>query len=299
MSDFEVSLLGRFQPQTILNEDIHRKKLTLLGTMADDDDDSGGHAILELEKTAFHGVFPSELFATFDKAIESISLLHHNDIWYSFREERVGLKIDLTYPASPIDISKKTAQRMALVSETFDMYNHLVLPWITSHPIERNHWIRNILEGRSEIESIVFQDDDMVILPDSKWDRVSVENLYLLVIFKDEKLHSLRDFTWMHLPLLQSAQANLARILQASYRISRADCRAYFHYLPTFYWAHMHVHRVSASKSPGNFAVGQAFLLEDVIDNIKNFHANYYQQKTMHYYLGQNHPLYAALKSEE
>ncbi len=66
----------------------------------------------------------------------------------------------------------------------------------------------NILEGRSEVERIVCNDEDpetgFVLLPDLKWDQKEVENLYMLAIVRKRGLLSLRELNATHLPLLRN-----------------------------------------------------------------------------------------------
>lgn len=67
-------------------------------------------------------------------------------------------------------------------------------------------WVYNILEHKTEVDRIVYEDEDpetgFVLLPDLKWDGKQVENLYLLALIHPHGIKSLRDLTGEHLPLL-------------------------------------------------------------------------------------------------
>ena len=43
------------------------------------------------------------------------------------------------------------------------------------------------------------------------------------------------------------------------------------------------------------YILGKSHLLDDVIENIE-FKGDYYRTKTMNYYIGETHPLYAILR---
>lgn len=66
----------------------------------------------------------------------------------------------------------------------------------------------NILEHKSEVDRIVFEDADpsvgFVLLPDLKWDGKDLKSLYLLALVHQRDIKSIRDLTADHLPLLQN-----------------------------------------------------------------------------------------------
>lgn len=64
--------------------------------------------------------------------------------------------------------------------------------------------------------------------------------------------------------------------------------RIFFHYQPSFY--HLHVHFLHLKAEPLGILVGQAHLLQDVIENIE-LNPNYYQQKTLYFNLKANDAL--------
>ena len=68
-------------------------------------------------------------------------------------------------------------------------------------------WVQNIMDGKAEVERVLFRNENFVVLPDFKFANLEeTESLHLLVIFADQKLCSIRDLTGDHVELLQSAQ---------------------------------------------------------------------------------------------
>ena len=69
-------------------------------------------------------------------------------------------------------------------------------------------WVHNILEKKTEADRIVFEDPDpetgFILLPDMKWNRTDLDSLYLVAIVHKHGIHSLRNLTSHHLPLLRN-----------------------------------------------------------------------------------------------
>mmetsp|Transcript_9180 Transcript_9180/g.22916 ORF Transcript_9180/g.22916 Transcript_9180/m.22916 type:complete len:83 (-) Transcript_9180:610-858(-) len=72
------------------------------------------------------------------------------------------------------------------------------------------------------------------------------------------------------------------------------DVLIYLHYQPSYYHVHCHVTSVASNPTWGAM-VGQAHLLEDVLENIET-RSDYYQRKTLRYTLGEQHDLLKVLK---
>ncbi|KAG8898553.1 hypothetical protein FRB99_007350, partial [Tulasnella sp. 403] len=125
--------------------------------------------------------------------ITTIELIEQNDIY----SEALGwrgndtkgspdYKISLTVNATPEHIAKKTRQKPTVIRETPQIYKDVTLPYILSIPPKRIQWVYNILSHVSESEKILYEDtsptNGFVILPDFKWDLVTVNALYLVAI---------------------------------------------------------------------------------------------------------------------
>ncbi|KAI8892272.1 HIT-like domain-containing protein [Globomyces pollinis-pini] len=203
-------------------------------------------------------------------------------------------------PCTLIHILKYSSTNSKRLKETPELYTTVVKPYIESIPKNRTSWIANLFNGVSEQESILYKESDplsgFLILPDSKWDKVSVNQLYLLVITENVDIKSLRDLNDTHILLLQQIQAKTLAVLKEKYGIGWEDVRLFVHYQPSYYQFHIHVVHSQIQGLDGA-QVGQAHLLEDIIDNI-NLDKDYYKKKTLSYFLSTNHPLFTLLQNE-
>ena len=83
-------------------------------------------------------------------------------------------------------------------------------------------WVYNILDKKSEVERILFEDPDMktgfILIPDIKWDGKELADLYVVALVEDRSLHSIRSLTAEHIPLLENIQKKgLVSIVTAGY----------------------------------------------------------------------------------
>ena len=82
----------------------------------------------------------------------------------------------------------------------------------------------NILEKKQEADRIVFEDPDpetgFILLPDMKWDRKAVTELYLVGIVHKSGIRSIRDLTVEHLPLLKNI-LNKGKVSLNMHHVSR------------------------------------------------------------------------------
>ena len=69
-------------------------------------------------------------------------------------------------------------------------------------------WVYNILEKKTEVERVIFEDPDMktgfVLVPDMKWDGKQLEDLYVIALVHNRSLHSIRSLTAEHIQLLEN-----------------------------------------------------------------------------------------------
>ena len=79
-------------------------------------------------------------------------------------------------------------------------------------------------------------------------------------------LFQVRDLRGQHLPLLKQLRAGCLAELRTRYGVSPASLRVYMHYVPQFWWAH--VHFTANTALGGHREVGKAILLDDIIDNL-------------------------------
>jgi hypothetical protein len=95
--------------------------------------------------------------------------------------------------------------------------------------------VHNILDGLKEQEAILLRTPTFVLLPDSKWDRTTLANLYLTAIAVDgAQLRSLRDLRGSHLDLLRDIRAEVGRFVEARWGLDPSQIRCFIHYQPSY-----------------------------------------------------------------
>jgi len=167
------------------------------------------------------------------------------------------------------------------------------------------------LSGKKEQERILLDTPHFLLNIDTKWrshpdpkttpraqwyQHPSTADLYCLIIFKDERIASIRDLRGPdHLPILYAMLDECAPVLERIYGVSRNQLRWYFHYPPQFYHAHVHVNRLNQEWGA---PVERAHLLQDVIQNLE-MDPNYYVKRTLTYKLSIADPLYKRMQEAE
>ncbi|KAK6515246.1 hypothetical protein TWF506_007589 [Arthrobotrys conoides] len=300
MAEIAEQDLRAFKFERILNEDTGRKTLNLLGTI------KGLPAIITAEKTAFNTTSPS-LFVSPSEGLLSLTLLQKNDIYHWFLStisqsptSNAAAKVNLIYPCTDAHIKKYSAQQLHMVVETPEIYEKYVTRYITQKTKGgRLNWVYNILDHKAESEKIVFEDEDrevgFILLPDLKWDLVTMTSLYLSVIVHRTDIRSIRDFTPIHIPFLTSLRSKVLTAVSQKYSLPADLLKIYVHYQPSYY--HFHVHVVHISHDMGGSAtVGKAILLDDVIQTLRLMEKGGsligYKDLEMTYVLGEEHDLW-------
>lgn len=147
--------------------------MNLLGTI------DSQPAIIIAEKTAFSTDTKSlDIFSRPDNLL-ALSLVERNDIYHWFLASQTSgelpqhadVKLTLIFPATETHIRKCSAQNLRMVTETPDIYQKFVLPYVNSKRDKgRLNWVYNILEKKVESQSIIIEDTDdqdgFVLLPD-------------------------------------------------------------------------------------------------------------------------------------
>jgi m7GpppX diphosphatase len=284
-----------------LNVDWHTKYIALLVNIQSDAHPDGAGSVLLATRQGFDSA--QQLLNLFKSAStqREFKLLDHNDIYYRFlvgTDSAEDCKLTLIHPATPAHIAKYTRQDRIIVAETPALYQSVVLPWIDAHGSSRLKWVENILNGISEQDRLLYRSDDptngFILLPDCKWDQTSLTSLYLLAILSRRNVRSLRDLTAEHLPVLKEIRRIVHQVVSDSYKLDPRKLRMYVHYLPTYYYLHVHIVHVDLEAS--GCAVGAAHLLDDIIDNIEHISSDYYQRRTLHFYIGTEHELCPSLQ---
>ncbi|KAI8049853.1 HIT-like domain-containing protein [Syncephalis plumigaleata] len=321
--------IRQFKLTRILNEEPYSKAIFLLGTLPDPSIASGEpvDTLLIAEKLHFT---PSEITLFTQRRLGETQVTGRNDVYHwlkgKFNEAPTSIvntidttrdgspgaassstsieydwwdvKMTIIYPATEAHIRKYTYQEQRVIRETAEIYTSVVVPYITALSPSRLQWIYNILDGISEQDRILYQDPDphtgFVLLPDSKWDGQTMESLYLVAISQARGIRSLRDLRACHLPLLRGMRDRIRKVAYERFNLPGHQLRLFFHYQPTYYHLHVHVTHVRNDKLSG-MTVGQSYLLDNVISTLECMD-KYYEQCSITYILGVNHPLYPELE---
>jgi len=181
------------------------------------------------------------------------------------------------------------------VVETPELYQTKTLPIIDAVPKASMQWVHNItsnikpdkLANTYDIvhnktkEKVIFSDPDketgFALLVDFKWKKhpkkiegadlknVETEGLYCIA-FPIKSLRTIRDLKGEHLGLLKSIRDQGAAAIKKHYGMNRTELRIFIHYLPQFYY--FHVHFTGPSIDFGIYA-DQARMLDEVIGNLE------------------------------
>jgi hypothetical protein len=142
-------------------------------------------------------------------------------------------------------------------------------------------WIYNIIDKISEQESIIYENDDIIIMPNLSWKNNNAKDLYLLVIFKDKNLYSIRTLNDTHINMLEQARETINEFVEAKFGLTKQNVMMYFHYKPSVWQLHLHVVNIGSQQIHSN-KLPRSHLLNTVINNIK-LKADYYQTTDLEY----------------
>lgn len=225
--------------------------MNLLGRCTDEQGEVH-NAVLLLERAHYS----AEFLALFKQgalgAFSHVESIGQNDVYtwvlgwqQDTAKSGAHSKMTLICPAGDEVVAKYSKHERRMIIETPQMYRDVTKPWISSIPASKTAWVRNILDGVSERESILHRDDDphtgFVLVPDLKWDRKTLGSLYLVAIARDANLTNLRCLTPAHIPLLKKIQSAGAQVATEKYGLapsSKDGCmpslRCFLHYMPTY-----------------------------------------------------------------
>lgn len=219
-----------------------------------------------------------------------VTLAGENDVYKWGTMCRGTTKVTVISPADHEHIRKydKRGQRALVMLETKGLYESATKGWIMSQ--KRTKWVDNIIKGTSEVEKILFADEDICILPDFKWtDHSNIDQLYLLILFKDPESRSIRDLRREHLHRLGRARDAAKTLLQSRFSLGLDQVAVYFHYPPTYYRLHLHVVNLKAGMQD-SYVAGKAHMLDSVMSNLA-LAPTYYAEASIPVLLTSEHPL--------
>ncbi|KAF4925443.1 m7GpppX diphosphatase [Colletotrichum viniferum] len=278
------ALVPKFKLDRVLNQDQAGRRTSLLGTI------DAQPALLILERAPFP-TDPAYLAAT-PTTLSSIANLGANDVYHWYLANTGGasssstepdpaladLKINLIYPCTETHVKKYSKQGVRLVTETPHIYASAVRPFMQRKRDEgRLNWVFNIIEGRTEVEDVIYRtelgasqnDEGFLLLPDLNWDRKTIDALHLLALVERRDIWSLRDLRRKHIPWLRHMKAKLLSAAVMKYpEVEPDQLKLYVHYQPTYY--HFHIHIVHVQLEAGaTQAVGKAVGLDSITETLE------------------------------
>lgn len=294
-------LLARFEFVRVLDSNPQTKVVSLLGTI------DAQHAIVTLEKTHFN---TDDHRRTCADAVVQTREIAANDIYHwavaLLRQDLAhhpAAKVNVIWPASPVHVRKYAQQALHLVRETPALYTRVVAPWVAEQTgPDRLRWVHNILYEGAEQDRVVYRDfaesaadDGFLVLPDMKWDGVSLDALYLVALVYRDDVRSLRDLRPVHRDWLIALNNRIRAVVPAcyNYAVHADELRIFVHYPPSYYHFHIHVVNIRHPGLGDGIAAGRAVLLEDVIESLGFLGERGFMNRTLTYVMGENHELWS------
>jgi m7GpppX diphosphatase len=257
---------------------------------------SGEQAVVVLSKKAWTEDAVRTVLQP-DPEATTFAEFHRNDKFskYTAQPPKSSNEVDVTLicPANEIDIAKYSLQQRRLVRETPIIYSRATRPFVEALPPRQTAWVHSILAREKEMEVLLYEDEHCMLLPDTKWDRVDMRACYTLAILKDVTIRSVRDFRGRHAPILRALRDGVLGELNRRYGIRADEVRAYMHYLPSFWQAHVHFAVVSCPTGDTT-SVGKALLLDDIIDWLE-CDGQHFEKASLTIIVGERDPLHARL----
>lgn len=212
-------------------------------------------------------IFPRQSVSE-DIFIQLLSLpmedIQSNDIYYSYKVSGpTYINFRVIYPATEEHI-KKYSSKLVYVKETYEEY----LDFVNSYAHISTNWMDNIIlqNKRNVNEKILYEDEEIMIIPDYKWNCQDIDTLHLLVIFKDLDLKTVRDIDSGD--LLVRAQEKANNVLETMFSLNSNHVFMFFHYRPTYLRLHIHIINIKIAYE-GTASSTRAIPLHDVMYNLR------------------------------
>jgi len=204
------------------------------------------------------------------------------------------LRLKIIFPATQADIEDFTRATSVVIRETKLMYKNVTEKIIANTPLSRTKWIRDIFShspSSTQAKDIFFENDQFLLVPDTKWDKRSLDELWCLAIVRNSNLRTVRDLGQDQLEELREIQNISLKQIHSKYDLNPNQIVGFIQYLPSFF--HLHIHFTHYSKVSSST---RAILLEDIIYNL-SIKPDYYQENTLMYVISTNTELYKELNN--
>jgi len=180
---------------------------------------------------------------------------------------KYNIKITVDGSMEVINISNENIEPIRIkkiMLETPEIYSKFIPTIESSDKV----WIQNIIDKKEETNRILFENELFMILPDFKWNG-TIDDLYLLLIVKDQKFMSIRDLRGNNIPMLTGMITSISQLLEEKYKLTLSDVRMYFHYRPSVWQLHLHINNINSTKK-FSCSVERAHSIINVINNLRN-----------------------------
>ncbi|MFY7729927.1 MAG: hypothetical protein ACOVRN_10445 [Flavobacterium sp.] len=162
-----------------------------------------------------------------------------------------------------------------VVRETFDEYTQA----ISQRPIQTDAWIYNIIHGVAEQASVLYRDDQCVVIPTYMWDGTNIDKLHILCLPTNITLRCIRSLTAEHIPLLEHMRRVTCDRIRDQYGVDETGLKIFFHYEPSTY--HLHIHFINVAHRDACSSVEYSHDLYAVLFNL-SICSDYYQRAILH-----------------
>ena len=117
-------------------------------------------------------------------------------------------------------------------------YHKIMQHCISSNRRHRDQaWIFNLINGTAK------HDKEIIYIDTEQWLLCShpESTVRFLVVFKDLRLHSIRDLRQKHISMLRDVKRRVSAFLSDRCSKQSSDFKLFFHYMPSVFQLHMHV----------------------------------------------------------
>ena len=174
-----------------------------------------------------------------------------------------------------IDCDYYSRNKDNLAKETFKDYLGIIDTILPKNWI----WAYNIIDGISEQDDIIYQNEHFVLIPTFTWDKKDMKKIHILSFVKDKQLKSIRSLTNNHISLLEHILSKSLDVIESHYGIKKEKFRAYIHYPPSAWLLHIHFNLVE--NKDASMAIDYTHELHQVVFNLK-LCSEYYQKIDMY-----------------
>lgn len=242
------------------------------------------------------------------QGLQDIKQITSNDVYYwgvgiikQDLNKNPTARLNLIWPANYIHIKRFDQQNLHFVIETPATYMQVVKPYIDEQVNDNQNlkWVYKILYEGSDNDRVLYKEDEdrergFLILPDTRWDGVNIETLYLVALVYRDDIRSLRDLKPVHREWLIELNKKIRSIVPACYNfmVRSDELRIFIHYQPSYYYFHLHIINTRYPAGNEDLTVGKAVLLEDAIEALTYSGPDGYMERTISYSISENHDLW-------